>query len=319
MSKNQGFRNWIVWLLFPLMGWYGCTASKVFLTGSSLPREDSATEESRNVIQGFKGNTVGAKAIAATISGGGLLGAPNRVNANMGFVGGGVANQAGELGTVCGGSTNAASGFRAFVGGGGQNTADRESATIAGGFGNTARGSHATVGGGTINTAMEVNATVSGGSGNEARERHSTVGGGSVNIAGGFGGTVAGGFYNQAMATYSTISGGISNTSSGIGATVGGGAGNLVNGEEGTVSGGMSNRVSDSYGTTGGGRGNIAGNSNEDPTDAIYATVSGGTEDLTPLFPGVLPTSPVVLIVSRLDIEPSFTQTIRALSCMLTQ
>jgi hypothetical protein len=280
MNKNQRFRQWMVFLLFTFICWCICTGSKAFTADSSLNKEDTALEESCNVIEGFKGNTVEAEAIAATISGGGLSGLPNRVNANMGTIGGGIGNQAGELGTVSGGSSNTATGFRASVGGGGQNTADRDSTTIGGGYGNAANGSYATIGGGTFNAATEVNATVSGGSGNVARERHSTVGGGSVNTAAGFAGTIAGGIYNKAMATYSTVSGGIANISSRIGAAVSGGTGNVANGENATVSGGMNNRVTDNYGTIAGGRRNIAGNFDANPVDAMYATVGGGTENV---------------------------------------
>ena len=280
MNKSRRFRKWIAFFLFTFMSWCSCNASKAFTADSSLNKEDTALEETCNVVEGFKGNTVEAEAIAATISGGGLSGLPNRVNAKMGTIGGGVDNQAGELGTVSGGSFNAAIGLRASVGGGGQNTADRDSTTIGGGFGNIANGSFATIGGGTFNSAIEVNATVSGGSGNVAKERHSTVGGGSVNTAAGFAGTIAGGLYNKAMSTYSTVSGGIANISTTIGATVGGGTGNLANGEDATVSGGMNNRATDNYGTIAGGRENIAGNLNDNPKDAMYATVGGGTENV---------------------------------------
>ncbi len=168
MNKSQRFRKWMVFLLFTFMSWWSCTGSKAFTADSDLNEEETVLEESYNVVEGFKGNTVEAEAIAATISGGGLLGLPNRVNGNMGTVGGGISNQAGELGTVSGGFSNTAIGIRASVGGGGQNTADRDSTTIGGGYGNTANGSYATIGGGTFNTAAEVNATVSGGSGNVA-------------------------------------------------------------------------------------------------------------------------------------------------------
>jgi hypothetical protein len=289
MNRNQSFRIWIVLLSFALMGWCGCTGPETFINDRGLNKEVFPLEESRNVVEGFEGNMVVAEATAATISGGGLSGLPNRVNAKMGTIGGGVDNQAGELGTVGGGFNNSANGLRSFIGGGGQNTADRDSTTIGGGYGNTVNGSFATVGGGTFNAALEVNATVSGGSGNIAKERHSTVGGGSINTAAGFAGTAAGGIYNKAMATYSTTSGGIANISSDIGATVSGGTGNLAGGEDGTVSGGMNNRVTDNYGTIGGGRRNIAGNSNDNPADAMYATVGGGTENVAQGFFSVVP------------------------------
>jgi hypothetical protein len=50
-----------------------------------------------------------------------------------------------------------------------------------------------------------------------------------------------------------------------VGSTIGGGGGS-----------GSTNRVTDDYGTIGGGGNNQAGNANGDPSDAYYATVSGG-------------------------------------------
>jgi hypothetical protein len=41
----------------------------------------------------------------------------------------------------------------------------------------------------------------------------------------------------------------------------------------------MNNRVTDNYGTIAGGRWNIAGNLNDNPGDAMYATVGGGAEN----------------------------------------
>ncbi len=269
MDKKRWFRRGMVLFLLSSVTLYGCAEFKPVRTEG----------QPSNVVEGFKGNKVEADIVAATISGGGMLGLPNRVIANMGTVGGGIDNRSGELATVGGGSDNAATGFRATIAGGGQNAADRDSATVGGGYGNTASASYATVSGGTFNAATEINATVGGGSGNIAKERHSVVGGGSDNLAGGYVSTVAGGVYNTALSTYSTVSGGIANTTKGIGATVSGGTGNLADGDDSTVSGGANNRVTDKYSAVAGGRGNVAGNSNDDPGDAMYATVGGGIDN----------------------------------------
>src|SRR5574342_279713 len=56
-----------------------------------------------NVLQGYIGNSIANGVTSATISGGGLRGAPNQVTANNGTVGGGEANLAGEGSVVAGG------------------------------------------------------------------------------------------------------------------------------------------------------------------------------------------------------------------------
>ena len=270
MSPRQQYAQLIVLLiLFTVLG--GCTGTKT-QTARSV-----ADDEACNVIEGFSDNTVAADVVAATISGGGQVGFPNQVTADMGTIGGGIGNQAGNLSTVGGGARNIASGFRATIGGGARHIVNRDSATVGGGFYNIASGAHATIGGGTVNAAVEVNATVGGGAGNTASERHSTVGGGTANTARGFATTIAGGVQNTASAAYATVGGGVVNIASGIEATVGGGGGNMASGDEATIGGGLNNRVTENYSTVGGGRSNIAGNMNDDPTDAVYATVGGGT------------------------------------------
>ena len=278
MRKRRWFRKWSVLVVLLSLICVGHGGSKAFAADRTQYPGSAAVEDSTNVVEGFKGNRVQPGVVGATVSGGGSLGFPNQVRANMGTIGGGGGNQAGELSTVGGGGNNVAAGFRATVGGGSQNAATRDSATIGGGYGNTAAGSYTTIGGGTFNTATEVNATVGGGSGNKAEERHSTVGGGSVNIAAGFAGTVAGGVSNNAVSTYSTVGGGIANSAREIGATVSGGAGNVASGEYATVSGGMTNRVTALYGTVAGGRGNVTGR-NSSPSNVAYATIGGGTEN----------------------------------------
>jgi hypothetical protein len=235
--------------------------------------------ETCNVIHGFSGNKAAAGVGAATISGGGRSSFPNQVTADMGSIGGGIDNRAGELATVGGGAHNSAEAFRAMIGGGAYNVATRDSSTISGGYGNKATGSYAAVGGGAFNTAGEVKATVGGGSGNVAGERHATISGGTVNTAGGLAASIGGGVQNTADAAFTTIAGGINNRAGGIEATVGGGAGNQAGGQEATVAGGMNNRATDNYTVVSGGLGNVAGNSNLNPTDAIYAAVGGGVDN----------------------------------------
>jgi hypothetical protein len=234
----------------------------------------TSAEELRNVLRGFSGNRIASLTGAATISGGGRFGFPNRVYGDMGSVGGGAGNEAGSTATVAGGAGNMATGIRATIAGGENNAATRDSASIGGGYGNLAAGSHATVAGGISNAATEIDATVSGGSGNKASERHSTIAGGSVNKASGLAATIAGGFYNVASATYSTAGGGIANVSNGMESTVSGGAGNHASGESAFIGGGMNNHVTGPYSIVGGGRANVAGN--DASGQCAYATVGGG-------------------------------------------
>jgi hypothetical protein len=94
------------------------------------------------------------------------------VTDNLGTVGGGENNQAGDnagttsdsgYATVGGGQNNTASGSYSTVGGGRTNTASDYFSTVGGGYNNTASGYSSTVGGGHINTASGNYATVPGG------------------------------------------------------------------------------------------------------------------------------------------------------------
>ena len=112
---------------------------------------------SPNIIGGFSGNSVGNGVISdvagATISGGGVKDAENKVFSDGGTIGGGFNNIViGPSSTIGGGVLN-----RTFDG----------QATVAGGAKNTAH-LFATVGGGESNTASGQDATVPGGSNNEA-------------------------------------------------------------------------------------------------------------------------------------------------------
>lgn len=279
MVKRYGFGRSVAFVVL-ILGIGGCLAIAFQNTATSQHPPTPITDEASNVLHGYQGNIMAEDIIAATISGGGRLGFPNTVTADMGSIGGGAGNEAGNMATVGGGLENIASGLRATIGGGARNSVSRENATVGGGFGNSASGNQATIAGGNVNEATEINATVGGGSGNIASERHATVAGGTVNRAAGFGATTGGGIYNTARTTYATVSGGIANTSSGIESTVGGGAGNSAEGEASAIAGGMGNRATDNYSAISGGRANIAGDSNTNPTDAAYATVGGGEENV---------------------------------------
>jgi len=128
-----------------------------------------------NIIGGHSKNYVTDGVIGATISGGGAVVTPNRVTDNMGTVGGGVLNQAGN------GDISATNAIAATVSGGESNLASKEYSTVGGGSGNSATGSRATVGGGTRNIASGQNATVPGGFSNIASGVASFAAGSAAN------------------------------------------------------------------------------------------------------------------------------------------
>jgi endosialidase-like protein len=130
-----------------------------------------------NVIAGFNGNAV-LNGVSATIAGGGIMGSRNTVTDDYGTVGGGIANQAGDLSlmTFATGAT---------VAGGINNTASAFGATVAGGLSNTASATGSTIGGGNTNTASSISATVGGGFSNSASGDSATVPGGAQNAAAG--------------------------------------------------------------------------------------------------------------------------------------
>jgi hypothetical protein len=134
--------------------------------------------------------------------------------------------------------------------------------TIGGG-GSSAQGNqvlsdYGTVGGGRSNTVDGKEATVGGGNSNDALDDNATVGGGLSNTANAYGATVAGGFDNRITGLMGTIGGG--------------GRTNLTDGDTG-------NRVTDKYGTVAGGGNNQAGDNDSNPSDVVFATVGGGTNN----------------------------------------
>ena len=96
----------------------------------------------------------------ATVGGGGVSYAPNRVTVSFGTVGGGLGNVAGNSGGT--GSQGAT------IGGGVSNLASGDYSTIAGGLSNVASGSASAVAGGVANTASGGGSIVAGGDHNAA-------------------------------------------------------------------------------------------------------------------------------------------------------
>ena len=127
--------------------------------------------DSPNLLGGYSGNAVTAGVYGATISGGGTVGHVNRVTDDLGTVGGGNINQAGD------GAGMTSDRYCATVGGGSQNTASGSYSTIGGGAGNTADGYISTVGGGHLNNTPGQWSTVPGGSSNRADGDYSLAAG----------------------------------------------------------------------------------------------------------------------------------------------
>ncbi len=225
-----------------------CSTSKESValpTGLGAPCGQNAP--SCNAVWGYSGNSVGAGRTGATISGGGQLGAPNRVSGDFGTVAGGEGNVAGEGSAVGGGFQNTAINFHATVGGGAYNLAEAEEATVAGGFKNVASQRFSTVGGGSANTASDLNTTVAGGSGNVASFTFATVGGGTQNTASSTAAVVSGGDHNIAEGAYSSVLGGLNNDAEGYLTAIAGGAGNVATGSYATIPGGFANSSAGAY------------------------------------------------------------------------
>jgi trimeric autotransporter adhesin len=125
-----------------------------------------------NVIGGSSANTVPTDVVGAFIGGGG---------GNKSLDGSSIGNKVtANLGAVCGGHDNIASGIESFVGGGVSNSAYGGPGGIAfvgGGLFNTANGNGATIGGGAYNTAAGIGATVPGGQFNDATGNNSFASG----------------------------------------------------------------------------------------------------------------------------------------------
>jgi hypothetical protein len=199
---------------------------------------------SPNMVGGAAANVLRTGVRGATIAGGGVASladpdyggdAPNQVTDHYGFVGGGMANRAGNdnsdvsdaaFSTAVGGRGNIAAGGFSFIGGGLDNIATGFIGTIVGGEFNQAPDGWAFVGGGQFNNASGV---------------RSAIAGGQSNTSGGSGAFVGGGGNNSAAGPRSIVSGGISNTASGQESMVLGGVNNVASGSTSLAAGRKAN------------------------------------------------------------------------------
>jgi hypothetical protein len=282
---------------------------EIKVNGTRVLRLEPQTT-SPNLIGGYFGNWLTTGVNGATISGGGANTLLNRITDNLGTIGGGANNQAGnnsgdlidsmaatigggisnlasgQYSTIAGGFSNTASNA-AFVGGGLSNTASGAWSTIGGGSSNTASGEAAVIGGGESNLASGPNnfvgggdtnrtyesyATISGGLSNTVNRSYSTIGGGTLNFVDGYYATISGGYQNTTSNGYTSISGGINNEITGAYSSIGGGDGNTISGYWATVGGGQSNTADADHVTISGGESNYA--------DIDHATIGGGFENI---------------------------------------
>src|SRR5713101_3818615 len=276
---------------------------------SGALRVELNTNGGPNLIGGSPANQVDAGVQGATISGGGTLnyfGFPytNRVSADFGAIGGGIANLAQSFGSFIGGgygnTVEPGLGYYSAIVGGALNRirSDAFDSFIAGGDGNVIGNgvSYASIGGGYLNTNASSYSVIAGGQYNttEPFTDSSAIGGGWLNViqSGADQSVIAGGNANgiQTGARESFIGGGFANTiqTNAAFSFIGAGTGNLIgsNSVWGTIAGGQQNSIQSNspsatigggqnnliqpygqYGTIGGGVGNVAG---------FLSTVGGG-------------------------------------------
>lgn len=194
VGGNSGTIDTTDWL-----GTQDSTAFEIHTAGRRSLRIEPVSETwAPNVILGSRFNRVDSAARSATISGGGRDRSSffaNVVEGDLGTVGGGHGNLAGEGATVAGGQGNKAPGRVAAVSGGAGNTVDGDYSAVGGGILNRIEGAYSTVGGGTDNVV---------------RGDYAVIGGGG--IPPGAGGSF---LQNQADGDWSVIPGGQGNITSG--------------------------------------------------------------------------------------------------------
>ena len=221
-----------------------------------VPGASPVYGDSPNIIGGRIINSVVAGVAGATIGGGGSSTVANRVTDDLGVIGGGAGNRAGDgdttttdatFATVGGGLGNTASGFLSIVAGGYSNTASGDAATVSGGYSNNAGGLYSVVSGGHSNIVTAISATVSGGAQNLVSGNVGVIGGGYSNTVSGAYAMVGGGERNTASGDYATVGAGQQNTASDRYATVGGGWLNTASGFGAIVVGGEDNTASGDY------------------------------------------------------------------------
>jgi hypothetical protein len=231
--------------------------------------EQNAT--SPNLIGGYKGNSVVAGVVGATIAGGGASGEPNIVASNYSTVSGGWRNQAvtGTHATVGGGGINEASGSAATVSGGWGGAAAGEYSAVGGGYSNLAAGNWSAVGGGRENQVQSEGATVGGGYANLVSDWYATIGGGRENQATREAASIGGGWANHVFGRYGTVGGGLLNSATGDFATISGGESIQSPGSWASIGGGQNNTANGEYSTVGGGTNNLV--------EARFSTIPGGS------------------------------------------
>jgi len=259
-----------------ISGGYNNTASNSFASVSG-GHSNTANGNSSSVSGGRNNDAIGS---FASVAGGGGAN-DDEGNSAFGYYSsilGGRSNIAGDpnltihtvgLATsICGGSTNTASGDYSSVSGGYSGKASGQYSSISGGWYNRANGTSSTISGGYSNKAQNDYASVSGGQLNEASGYSSSVSGGANNTASGINSSVSGGGSNIASGGVSSISGGSGNTASGSQSSMSGGQYNTASGEASSVSGGYQNEASGEFSMVSAGHQNTA--------DGTYSSVSGG-------------------------------------------
>jgi len=265
----------------------GTSPTSISLINLRVREVEGDKGTSVNLIGGFTQNSDSTGVEAATISGGGLLDMPNKVNADGGTIGGGWDNiVAGETATVSGGEGHRATGTLSSIGGGMANAATAQKATVAGGENNTAGGDYSSITGGLNNNATATRSTVGGGEGNGASGQYSTIAGGVSNGAASERTFIGGGESHSATGAFSTITGGFDNNATGAKSTVGGGEANSVNASWATISGGKSNQATGTHSFIGAGESNqVSGNRSsvlggfQNQSSGPYSMVGGGSNN----------------------------------------
>ena len=156
-------------------------------------------------------------------------------------------------------ATQVASGLRAVITGGSQNTASGTGSFVGAGISNTASSLYSLVGAGSTNNASGTYTVIGGGDTNTASSNFSFVGGGQSNLAQtNSHAAVCGGWTNTASGAYAFVGGGQNHIASGYGSMVGGGTSNSATAQYATVAGGSTNTASSTYAFVGGGNDNTA-------------------------------------------------------------
>ena len=166
----------------------------------------------------------------------------NQTFSSYGAILGGSHNSATGAGSTVLGLLNKASGSRATVTGGRDNTAQGHYSSVSGGEENTAKAAYSSVSGGRQNLSSAAHASATGGFSNSAATQYSTVLGGCSNAAA-RGVLAADNPFCDSIDGFQTISGGRRNTAEGTISSISGGYKNTIDGPVGAILGGLENYV----------------------------------------------------------------------------